>query len=68
MCSALVLAHSIRDNFDAFLKHYEADPKSATELISVGQYGNDESLNNASLAAWTMVCNQLMNLDEVLNK
>jgi hypothetical protein len=50
------------------LIHYEAAPKDAEELIAVGESKADESLNKPALAAYTMVANQLMNLDEVLNK
>jgi hypothetical protein len=50
------------------LTHYEAAPKDAEELIAVGESKADESLNKPALAAYTMVANQLMNLDEVLNK
>jgi hypothetical protein len=34
----------------------------------VGQSPRDPSLDTAELAAWTMLVNQLMNMDEVLNK
>jgi len=52
----------------AFLEHYRATPDDAQALVAIGTSpiaeGNDKSL----LAAWTMVCNQVLNLDEVLNK
>jgi hypothetical protein len=37
-------------------------------LIDVGDSSAGPSVAPAELAAWTMVANQLMNLDEVLNK
>ena len=37
-------------------------------LIAVGESTADASLDQPALAAYTMVANQLMNLDEVLNK
>jgi hypothetical protein len=50
------------------LAHYQAEPKDAAELIAVGESKADEALDKPTLAAYTMVANQLMNLDEVLNK
>jgi hypothetical protein len=50
------------------LAYYEAHPDDAAELLSVGESKPDENLEPATLAAWTMLTNQLMNLDEVLNK
>ncbi len=50
------------------LAHYRAEPKEAEKLIAVGESKADASLDKPTLAAYTMVANQLMNLDEVLNK
>jgi hypothetical protein len=50
------------------LAHYKSAPKDAEELIAVGESKADETLNKSSLAAYTMVANQLLNLDEALNK
>jgi hypothetical protein len=50
------------------LAHYQQSPKDAEALIKVGESKADESLDKPTLAAYTMVANQLMNLDEVLNK
>ena len=47
---------------------YKAHPKEAKELIMVGESKADPALQPEQLAAWTMLVNQLMNLDEVLNK
>ena len=49
-------------------KHYDANPKEARELINFGESKPDPSLNTSQLAAWTMLANQMLNLDEVLNK
>ncbi len=51
-----------------FLDFYQAHPEDAKALISVGETPADEKIDPAVLAAWTMVCNQIMNLDDVLNK
>ncbi|MBI1915492.1 MAG: DUF1553 domain-containing protein, partial [Planctomycetes bacterium] len=50
------------------LAYYKAHPDDAKKLIAVGESKADPRLDPATLAAWTMVVNQLMNLDEVLNK
>lgn len=52
-------------DLEAFYKDHADDAKL---LLGVGESKPDASLNPVQLAAWTMVCNQLMNLDEVLNK
>jgi hypothetical protein len=48
--------------------HYQGHPDDAKKLLSVGESKADPSLDAATLAAWTMLANQLLNLDEVLNK
>jgi hypothetical protein len=48
--------------------YYASHPDDAAKLIAVGESKADPSLDAPTLAAWTMLANQLMNLDEVLNK
>jgi hypothetical protein len=48
--------------------YYAAHADDAAKLISEGESKADPSLNPSALAAWTMLANELMNLDEVLNK
>jgi hypothetical protein len=50
------------------LAHYQSNPDDAKKLIAVGESKADPTLNPSELAAWTMLANELMNLDEVLNK
>lgn len=50
------------------LAHYKSAPKDAEALITVGESKPDAKLDKPTLAAYTMVANELMNLDEVLNK
>jgi Protein of unknown function (DUF1553)/Protein of unknown function (DUF1549)/Concanavalin A-like lectin/glucanases superfamily/Planctomycete cytochrome C len=59
-----ILLQSSKD----FLSHYTAHPEDAAALLAVGESRSSVSIAPASLAAWTMVCNQVLNLDEVLNK
>ena len=44
------------------------NPKTAEELLAVGETKPDAKLDAPTLAAYTMVANELMNLDEALNK
>ncbi|QDU37169.1 Planctomycete cytochrome C [Maioricimonas rarisocia] len=53
---------------DEFLTYYHTHVDDARALIEIGESPRDESLAVSELAAWTMVCNQIMNLDEALNK
>ncbi len=50
------------------LTYYQEHPDDAKKLIAVGESKADASIDPATLAAWTMLANELMNLDEVLNK
>ncbi len=50
------------------IAHYKSSPKDAEALVAVGESKADTTLDKPTLAAFTMVANQLMNLDEVLNK
>ena len=47
---------------------FDKDIDGATKLISVGESERDESLKPAEHAAWTMVCNMVLNLDEALTQ
>ena len=48
--------------------YYRSHPDQAATLIAVGESKPDPSLEPTTLAAWTMLANELMNLDEFLNK
>ncbi len=50
------------------LAHYKAHPDDAKQLISFGESKPDAGVDAATLAAWTMLTNEVMNLDEVLTK
>jgi hypothetical protein len=71
-----VLNRAVRDKEQAILSaskqellaYYQSKPDDAKALITFGQSKPDEKLDVSQLAAWTMVCNQVLNLDEALNK
>lgn len=50
------------------LVRYKADVESAKKLITFGESPVKPGLNESELAAWTLVANLLLNLDEALNK
>ncbi len=58
----------VRRSLDDLLAFYESHPAEAGELIRVGASPPNEDLDASALAGWTMLTNELMNLDEVLNK
>jgi hypothetical protein len=47
---------------------YKEHGDDAAKLVAFGESKPDPALDPPTLAAWTMLCNELMNLDEVLNK
>ncbi|TWT85872.1 Planctomycete cytochrome C [Posidoniimonas polymericola] len=52
----------------AYLDHYQSSPEDAAALLGVGDAPLDERLSKVDLACWTMLCSQVMNLDEALCK
>ncbi len=58
----------VRDSLAELTANYKTRPEEAHKLITVGESRPDASLDAGTLAAWTMLVNELMNLDEVLNK
>jgi hypothetical protein len=71
-----LLARSLRENEMTVVrgslvelqKFYQSHATEAKQLIAFGESKADASIDVAQLAAWTMLTNELMNLDEVLNK
>jgi hypothetical protein len=47
---------------------FRADAKAAQQLIHVGESQPDAALDPGELAAWTMIGNLVLNLDEVINR
>ena len=61
-------AEIIRRALDQHLTAYKARPEEAQQAITYGESKPDPSLNVSELAAWTMVTNLLLNLDEMVTK
>jgi hypothetical protein len=55
-------------NVSELEEHFSKYPKEAVALITHGDSKPDKTLNPGQLAAWTMLTNQMLNLDEVLSK
>ena len=58
----------IKAALDDQLAYYKSHAPDAKKLLEVGESKRDPSLDAAEHAAWTMLVNQMMNMDEVLNK
>jgi hypothetical protein len=58
----------LQESLAAMRGHYGADPAEAAALIALGESKPDPAVPPAELAAWTMIANQLLNLDESLTK
>lgn len=61
-------AEIIRSTLDKHLAAYRAKPAEAKLAISYGESKADEKLDPSELAAWTLVTNLLLNLDEMVTK
>ncbi len=55
-------------NYKDQLAEYARDAEAAKKLIAVGETKADGKLDPSELAAWTMVANLILNLDEVITK
>ena len=58
----------VQTSYLELLGYYQSKPTDAKALIEIGESKADNNTDTTRLAAWTMVCNEIMNLDEVLNK
>jgi hypothetical protein len=58
----------VNASLNDLLAFSKGHPNDAKKLIGVGESKADSSLDPSTLAAWTMLANELLNLDEVLNK
>jgi hypothetical protein len=74
--STRLLARRLRDQERAVIKasveslaaHYASEEAAAKELVDVGESPVEVDAAAQDLAVWTLVVNELMNLDEVVNK
>ena len=58
----------VMDTYESALAEFNNAPEEAQKLIDVGNSEPDSELPAIQLAAWTIVANQILNMDETLNK
>jgi hypothetical protein len=58
----------VKDTLKEMQSYYEKQPDAAKQLLAVGESKHAGDVSPTRLAAMAMVANQLMNLDEVMNK
>ena len=58
----------VAGSLKSFRETYSGDEEAAHALVAAGESSCVEGIEMAELAAWTMLANQLLNLDEVINK
>lgn len=61
---ATILTEFLRDA----RQRYRKDEKDAEKTIAVGESANDAKMPATEHAAWTLVCNMILNLDETLTQ
>jgi hypothetical protein len=58
----------VKASLSDLMQFYRLHEEDAKLLLGVGEAKPDATVDAATLAAWTMLTNELMNMDEVLNK
>jgi len=58
----------LKDTYEKQLAKYAANPETAKQVISYGESKPKADLNPSELAAYTLVANVLLNMDETLTK
>lgn len=58
----------LKESLAQLTAFYSDHSQEAEALIKTGESIANANLDKTTLAAWTMLCNEMMNLDEVLNK
>ncbi|MCM8542433.1 MAG: DUF1553 domain-containing protein [Lentisphaeraceae bacterium] len=58
----------IKNSLQTLRQEYKTNPKQAEALLSLGEIPVDKAVDKIELAAWTLLANQLLNLDEVVTK
>jgi hypothetical protein len=59
---------ALRRLYHDAIAHYRQDGKAAEALVSTGESPRPKELDLAEHAAWTCVCNAILNLDEVVTR
>ena len=56
------------ESLAGLLEYYQQHPEEAAKVLKTGAAATDPALPPSELAAWTLLTNELLNLDEVLTK
>ena len=59
---------ALKARYENHLKRYQADKDAAAKLVQAGLSPRPANLDVAEHAAWTSVCNILLNLDETITR
>lgn len=59
---------TLMQRLDYLKTQFRDEPAAAVKLLSVGESRPDERLDPAELAAWTALCQLVLNLDEAITK
>ena len=55
------------EDYKAYRQEFAAAPETTQKILSIGEKPYDQRLDEIDLAAWTLVANTLMNLDESIS-
>ncbi len=58
----------MKNSYQLFEKNYAGDVAAAKDLMGEMSAAGDTAMNPVQLASWIMLANQMLNLDEVINK
>ena len=58
----------VKNTLTEILAKFKAAPEEAKKLTSVGETAAPSDIDTTELAAWTIIANQILNMDETLNK
>lgn len=58
----------LKSHYDKNLQRYQANKEAAAKVVQVGLASRPANLDVVELAAWTSVCNILLNLDETITR
>lgn len=63
-----LMLQTLKNSYQNLRRLYLSSETAASELISIGESKADEQLDPIELASWTMLANQVFNLDEFITK
>ena len=58
----------VMEGLEKHIARYKADPKASALVVKVGESKIKEGINESELAAYTLLANTILNLDETVNR